>query len=294
MPKGLAEYTLADWRRLRPLTHAYKTANVAMITEAYAARPPREGDLAALRRQIAGRRVAVTVAFNDVEILERQIRGLRALVAGALHMVADNSSNDDRAGQIQALCARHQTPYIRLPRNPWGPKSPSRSHGVALDWIWRRLIRPGRPEAFGFLDHDLVPTEPCDPFEPLTRQPVCGDKRWAARKWYLWAGYCFFRTDYLQRLRVDFGQDWFAGLDTGGGNWRSIYSRLDPAAIEDRPIEYLAIVPGAPVDDCWVERRGSWLHEVGVDRRPELRSAKRVRFLALLDATLERAGAVSR
>ena len=294
MSKGLTEYTPADWRRLRPVSHAYKALRLSLITARYAARPTQAGDLADLRRRIAGRRVAVTIAFNDVEILERQLRAMRALVAGALHLVADNSSDAARSREIEALCARLDAPYVRLPRNPWGANSPSRSHGLALDWVWRRLIRPGKPEAFGFLDHDLVPTKPCDPFEPLARQPVCGDKRWAAGRWYLWAGYCFFRTDFMRRARVSFGQDWFAGLDTGGGNWDGVYSRLDPALIEERPIEEVPILPGTPISECYMERRGSWLHEVGFGGRQDLRSAKRARFLALIDAALAEADAVSR
>ncbi len=31
----------------------------------------------------------------------------------------------------------------------------------------------------------------------------------------LWAGYCFFDFAKVARLPLDFGLDWFAGLDTG-------------------------------------------------------------------------------
>ncbi|MFI4935075.1 MAG: glycosyltransferase family 2 protein [Caulobacterales bacterium] len=286
MPRPLAEYTLADWGRLRPILHAMKARRYRRVTDHFTAQPARLGDLAALPRRIEGARLIVTIAFNDPEILERQIGALRRFVTGALHLVADNSSDDAAALRLEALCARTSTPYLRLPANPWGPKSASRSHGLALDWVWRNLIRPGRPQMFGFLDHDLIPTAPCDPFEPLARQGVHGDKRWAGERWFLWAGYCFFRPEALEGARVDFGQDWFVGLDTGGGNWAPVYSRLDPASLEDRPIEAVAALPGVPVAECYFERRGEWLHEVGFGGRPDLKAAKRRQFLALIDAAL--------
>ena len=93
-----------------------------------------------------------TIAFNDAEILARQIRAIRAFVGGPVHLVADNSGDDRDAAAIGALCAAEAVPYLRLPPNPWGPRSPSRSHGFALNWS-ALPIKPARPTAFAF-DHD--------------------------------------------------------------------------------------------------------------------------------------------
>lgn len=286
MPRALGDYDAEDWRHLRPLLHAYGRLRLRLIAASYAAKPPRAGDLAALRRAIAGGRAMVTIGFNDPEILDRQIRAIRAFVTGATHVIADNSRDDGRAAEIAALCTRLGAPYLRLPPNPWGPRSPSRSHGLAMNWVWRRLIRPARPEAFGFLDQDLAPLAPDDPFASLATQPVAGDKRWANGRWFLWAGYCFFRTAFLDAVRVDFGQDWPLGLDTGGGNWARIYSRLDPASIAERPIEPVAVFEDRPVADCYYERRGAWLHEVGFEGLPKLKAEKRARVLAVIDKAL--------
>jgi len=287
MPKSLSEYDLDDWVHLRPPLHALKTWRYRRVTQAYVRLPPRAGDLNGLIGAIGGRRLLVTVAFNDAEILRRHLDGVRRFVAGVEHVVADNSNDEAAAGEIRSLCDRLGVPCLRLPANPWGANSASRSHGLALDWIWRRLVRPGKPVAFGFLDHDLIPIAPSDPFEPLARQTVAGDKRWAGDRWFLWAGYCFFRTDALAGIDVDFSQDWFIGLDTGGGNWRSIYSKIDPAAIEERPLIEVAILPGVAIRDCCIETRGeAWVHEVGVGGRPELKSAKRALFLSLVDKAI--------
>lgn len=268
---------------------------IARATDAFARKPPRAGHLAALQRAASGRQTMVTIAFNDPEILGRQIRAVRAFVPGPIHVVADNSSNLARAAEIEALCGAEGVPYLRLPRNPWGRKSPSRSHGAALNWVWRRLIKPARPPAFGFLDHDIIPLAPDDPFADLERQSVAGDKRWSNGRWFLWAGYCFFRIEVFDAIDADFGQDWPISLDTGGGNWRALYSRLDPDQIVQRPIENIDVFSGRPTPDCFFERRGVWLHEQGlVAGRPELRAAKRARILALIDDALAPAVACAR
>ena len=92
------------------------------------------------------------------------------------------------------------------------------------------LLRDGRPAAFGFIDHDLFPMRPTDPFAPLAQHPVAGqvrDKSGGAR-WFLWAGYCFYRFSAVERLPLDFSLDWNAGLDTGGANWFVLYRHLAP------------------------------------------------------------------
>lgn len=287
MPRALFDYQASDWMRLRPALDAMRAWRIGRATDAFARKSPRVGDLAQLQSMIAGRRVMATIAFNDVEILERQARAIRAFVSEPVHVVADNSRDDRRAAQIEALCAVERVPYLRLPPNPWGANSPSRSHGAALNWVWRRLIQPARPVAFGFLDHDIVPLAPDDPFEALGRQPVAGDKRWINGRWYLWAGYCFFRTEVFDRIAADFGQDWPIRLDTGGANWRSLYSRLDPDQISQRLIEKIGVFPERPPRDCYFEKRGVWLHEQRhSDDRPELAGAKRARILELVDAAL--------
>jgi hypothetical protein len=287
VPRRLTEYSPNDWLHLRPLLHAVKTRHYRKVTEAFVRMPPRDGDLDRLIGLVRGQRLLMTVAFNDPEILERQLEAVRRFVPGVLHVVADNSNEEPALARNEALCARLEVPRLWLPANPWERiESASRSHGLAMDWMWRRLVSPGRPEAFGFIDHDLIPVAPADPFEQLARQPVAGDKRWAGGRWFLWAGYCFFRTCALDGLSVDFSQDWFIGLDTGGGNWRSIYSKLDPRSIEQRPVEEIAILPGVSRKDCCIERRGAWLHEVGLGGRLDLKAEKRARFLALIDEAL--------
>jgi hypothetical protein len=259
MPKPLTEHGREDWRRLRPLLHAYKSARYRVIDALYRRRRPRGGDSSDLPRRIKAQKVLVTVAFNDPQAIEWQSRLIRHYVPGALHVVADNSPDDASAAATAHVAAVRGTPYLRLPRNPWA--SPSRSHGLALNWIWHNLIAPGEPQAFGFLDDDLFPTAPDDPFARLASQPFYGVRRRTGPRWYLWAGYCFFRFDAVRDKSLDFGQDWFVGLDTGGGNWRVLYRDADPAALNWPAARTVGYRPEVDPGDAAFQWFDAWLHE---------------------------------
>ena len=277
--KSLTAYTAADWSRLRPLTHFMKTTRYRVVDGRYLRRPAQVGDLAALQRLIRGKKILVTVAFSDPQAIDWQTRLVRHYVPGALYLIADNSPDDASASAISTLAAQYNLPYLRLPANPW--HKGSRSHGIVLNWLWQNLIRPGEPEMFGFLDHDLFPTAPDDPFTGLINQDFYGVVRVAGSSWFLWAGFCFFRHAGVRHRKLDFGQDWFNGRDTGGGNWRSLYRFADRAALREAAAKYVPFKPGVTVEDGPVQWVGPWLHEVGMTGRAELAPEKR-RFVATL------------
>ena len=273
MVRPLSDYDFADWRRLRPLTHALKTARYRLVMARYVRRAATGADLPALSRALTGKRALATIAFGDAEVVDWQICLVRRYVPSAVHVIADNSRDEASAVEIAAVCKALDAPYLRLPPNPW--REPSRSHGVALNWVWRNLIHPAAPEAFGFLDHDLFPTAPDDPFAPLSTQECFGLVRSAGPQWFLWAGYCMFRFDCVRDLPLDFGQDWFNGLDTGGGNWRPLYRRLGRGNLQEAPTTFAPYKSGVDVADGALQWVGSWLHEVGQMVRPELRGERR-------------------
>ncbi|MPZ37991.1 MAG: hypothetical protein GEU95_07980 [Rhizobiales bacterium] len=265
MVRPLHEYGWDDWRRLRPVSHGIKTLRYDATREIHVRRRQRGGDTS-LPRRIRGRRVLVTIAYDDSEVIDMQASAVAQFVPHAFYVIADNSSDDTLAREVAAVALRHAVPYVRLPR-PLSSGEGSRSHGLALDWTWRNVIRPGAPEAFGFLDDDVFPTAPDDPFATLRQQPVYGALRTQGDRWFLWAGFCFFRFDAVSNRKLNFGQDWFKGLDTGGGNWEVLYRLLDPNSLAFAPTRFEPYRPGAdPVHDS-VQWCGQWLHEVGQTRR---------------------------
>lgn len=292
MPKPLSDYGWEDWKRLRPLLHRFKTARYHWIDRRYRAMPAVVGDPAAIARSIAGRKALFTVAFNDPEAIDWQAALVRHFVPGALYIVVDNSPDDATAAAIQRIAAAHGVPYLRCPVNPW--KKSSRSHGVALNWIWHNVIRPGAPEAFGLLDHDLFPTAPDDPFAPLERQDVYGYVRYAeppSGRWFLWAGFTMMRFVAVRDLDLDFGQDWFLGLDTGGGNWDPLFSKLDLGKLETTPSRFTPYRDGIATYDGPLQWCGTWLHEVGQMGEPDVMLDKRRVVGAMLEPHLAAAGA---
>ena len=69
-------------------------------------------------------------------------------------------------------------------------------------------------------------------------------------RWFLWAGYCTFRYDAVKDKPLDFGQDWFVGLDTGGANWDVLYRHVDRAALREAPTSFVPYKPGVVLDEA--------------------------------------------
>jgi hypothetical protein len=290
VPKALSEYTLADWKRLRPLAHRLKTARYWLVDRRYRAHPATAGDAAAVAKAIAGRKALFSVAYQDPQAIDWQAALVRHFVPGALYIVVDNSPQDADANTIAAICARHEVTYLRAPPNPWAKSS--RSHGIVLNWIWHNIVRPGAPQAFGLIDHDLFPTTRSDPFAALSKQDVYGYVRHTeppSGRWFLWAGYTLMKFSAVRDLDLDFGQDWFIGLDTGGGNWGPLYSRLDLDTLAKADSRFLPYrddieLRAGPLQWC-----DGWLHEVGQMGEPEVMKDKRRVVAELLAPHLEKA-----
>jgi hypothetical protein len=291
MPKSFKEYSAGDWRHLRPVTQAVKSLRYRMIDRSYRRRPARVGDAATVARSIRGCKVLVTIAFSDPALMSWQTRLVRHYVPGARHVVVDNSPTDAAAAQIGRIAGA--TAYLRAPKNPWSGDAASRSHGAALNWAWENVIRPGEPEAFGFLDHDIFPTAADDPFSPLATQDVYGIVRTAGPRWFMWAGFCMFRFAAVKNKRLDFGQDWFVGLDTGGGNWEALYSHIDLATLRQPHTSFFPFKPGVAVAEGPLQWCGTWLHEVGLMGDSRLFAEKRSAVAQMLSPHLDAAKALA-
>ena len=264
--RALSEYDWRDWRRLRPVTHWFKTVSYDLQREAYVRRRART-DIAAVG-QLRGRRVLVTIAFEDPEAIEMQAQLVVRFVPDVAYVIADMSMNDDAAAEMAAIAARHKIFYVRLPDSPLRRRDQaSRIHGLALNWVWRNIIRPSGPDKFGFIDHDIFPTGPDDPFAMLDRQPVYGWIRQVGHRWFLPAGFSMYRFDAVKDLPLDFGQDWFNGLDTGGANWNVLYRTLDRKMLKFASTHFAPYKPEADQAKAPIQWCGVWLHEVGSTRR---------------------------
>lgn len=286
--RPILEYGLHDWLRLRPLIHAQKTLRYRAVDRNYRRKPARHGDGRSILPLIRGRKVLVTIAYGDPQVISWQAPLVRHHVPHALHIIADNSPDEGSSQAIAQIAGRQGIPYVRLPDNSW--HEGSRSHGLALNWVWYNLMCPGEPEAVGFLDHDLFPTAADDPFAPLATQDFFGAVRSAGPRWYLWAGFCMFRFDRMRNRLLDFSQDWFNQLDTGGANWRVLYRHADRQQLQESIFVAIPYASGTATNEHPPHWYGTWLHEVGSLNHSEWQMEKRQFVTQLLVPHLRRAG----
>jgi len=86
-----------------------------------------------------------TVAFNNAEVILYQIRTLKKFFRFPYrHTVFDNSTDQEAATRIKAVCTEHGTGYIRLPRQEFIPLGHgSYSHGIACNYLYNNYIKTG-------------------------------------------------------------------------------------------------------------------------------------------------------
>lgn len=203
----------------------------------------------------------ICVTFNNPALLTMQHSLIKKHVKSNYNLlVADNSSDGNCRQEIEAYCKNNKIGYISLPRNPY--TSGSCSHAAAMNWVIKNYISLKKPAYFGFIDHDIFPIEPFDITTILSDQPVYGLLQEREPYWYLWAGFCFFRSGAIPVGEMDFmpGPVNEVNLDTGGRNWQLIYSRLKKEKIQFPAHSYLRLREGEVFQSDKMERIGNWLH----------------------------------
>jgi hypothetical protein len=132
---------------------------------------------------------------------------------------------------------------------------------MAMTWIWRHVIQAIEPAICGFIDHDLIPFEPVDLRKLLDGQPFYGVRNTGDFGWSLWAGFCLYNFTAVRGLPLNFLNDFSRLLDTGGRNWRPLYSRYDDRKIRFAPWELFDVVNGTPGEPRQIETVDNrWVH----------------------------------
>lgn len=283
MDVDLSSYSFANWLRLQPVVHLLKSVRYRVIDRGYRKRPARSQELGAC--STPGDNLLISIGFDDAELIGWQSQLVKRYVPSVDFIVVDNSASDAGARSIRDACIEHGCGYVRAPENPWQGAG-SRSHALALNWALDNVVKVRRPLAFGFIDADMFPLEETNPFEPLKRQDFYGVVRYAESRWFMWAGFCFFRTALLEKYALDFSQAWFLGLDSGGANWNILY-RHYPGPGEQLETSFFPFKPGLEISEGPLQKCGSWIHEVGGMGRRDLRTEKRQTLRRLLKPHLE-------
>ena len=262
--RDLRDFSVGEWARLLPLQHAFKQVRNDLVLHAYQRRPAAgEAAFIAQCAALSGTSIGLIVAFEQPWALDWLLAMARRNVRNCTLLVFDNSRRESARADIAAVCARHGAPYLALPSNR--TRHVNRSHGMAMSWVYERIVRALEPETFGFLDHDLIPVVPLDMRERIGTQDCFGklnDSRWS---WQLWAGYCFYRHARVRALPMNFLYDFSRGLDTGGRNWPWLYRRLARDTLRFAASDYLELCLPATGERRTVEVVDErWLHIGGV------------------------------
>lgn len=184
------------------------------------------------------------VAFNDSKLIETQYQFMQKnLQQNQYHyIICDNSNNLEIADKIFEFCQTHNITYYRLPQFLY--VGPSHSHGYALNWIYKNLIKK-RKNNFAFIDHDVFPIKPIDLIKYFMT-PLCGAIRERFNCWYPWVAFSFYSFDFMKTKTVNFLPCRYKHkhLDTGGKNYKSIYKNINSDLWLSLPEKYIDTTTG--------------------------------------------------
>jgi hypothetical protein len=255
---------LLDWLLLQPVTRRLRGLRTELRVFRYVRRKAIHVDLADAE-PVLGNAVIGMIAFNRPDLLEWQVCLVRRHLAQAGgYVVFDNSPSESARQKIRAVCTRQRIPYVGLPRNIFQGLNHNKvmlSHGSAVNWACRNFIAKLKPAVFGFLDHDIFPTEPFDARSKLEGQPVYGlrlNSTSHEEAWALWPGYCFFDGSKVDAAKLDFNPGF--GMTTGGRNWPLLGLATSAAekAFAERGL--LHIGSGTDMHEDFFETIDGWLH----------------------------------
>ena len=212
--------------------------------------------------------LVVTIAFNDAALVRAQIESFaRESAEEFVFLLADNSPSSDVSRRMKEAVEGTGAVYVRLPYNFYtnsrGKAKPGRgslSHSVALDWVWKYIVRKVNPPAVVVLDHDVFPLGPFSISSILSRHLAVGPIREGSSRWTTWPGLTFFRYRDLGRKDLTFTPS--GDLDSGAGLWGSLYQYLDKNKdVRFMTQSFLNVVEGSAEVKSQIEIiDDSWLH----------------------------------
>lgn len=199
------------------------------------------------------------VTFNNSDVVEYQIRTLKKFFKYPFrYVVFDNSTKNDVATEILAICKRHLVGYVRLPRQEFLPKGyGSYSHGIACNYLFNKFVRNSGAKYFMLLDHDIFLTADFDISRQFDDQFFYGIKH----RFYIWPGLWAMPMDVILRHDVDFRPSLHLHGDTGACNYYHFFKNVDwnkcrlvkdVHCLIDDTDEDIFRNGYSLMDDCWI------------------------------------------
>lgn len=230
--RSITKFSFIEWVTLKPISFLWKELRNDLFLFFYKCLVAKN-EASFLERYVhlKNENILVIIAFEQPQVLEWLFQLAQKNLSGARLMVFDNSRRAHLSAEIERVCHRYDIPYLALPKNP--TRHVNRSHGMAMTWVYYRIIKKIQPKYFGYIDHDLLPIEPVNINHSLNmKNGFYGLFRKKAGYWNLWAGYAFYSYKAVKDLPMNWLYDFSRQLDTGGRNWNCLYSQVDIHQVE--------------------------------------------------------------
>jgi len=177
-----------------------------------------------------------------------------------------------------------------------------------MHWAFKNVVLNRNSKYFGFLDHDIFPTQSYSIISKLNNK-IYGRVIHSYFKdeynnslseefpfWSLWAGFCFFDTSIFKDISMQslnfFSKHFNNGafLDTGGGLWDTIYKKISyPNEKASYRLEnFNGSIKGGIQDQGFEILDESWIHFVSLSnwRTSGNLEEKKVAFQKILNQYL--------
>ena len=194
--------------------------------------------------------ILITVAFNNDLLISKQIELVKQFICDDdyQHVIIDNSTRRNMRKNIASICKNNEIEYIAIPYIVSWLASKNiyvngYSHGCALNWTYRYVIKPRQPKRFMLLDHDLFPLKRISIKERLGNKDFLGVRRKRTYGWYLWPGWSIFRFNSIANNKPDFMPLFIKKqyFDSGGSMYKRVFHNYDVNAIEFPNIRIIRI-----------------------------------------------------
>lgn len=262
--KKISDFSLSEWFRLAPLKFLLKELRNNIILRIYLrCKAQGEDDFLFKCKKSSRKNLLAVIAFEEPRVLEWMFIFAKKNITSFELLIFDNSRNQKMRDEIKNLCLKYGVLYLPLPKNP--TTHPNRSHGMAMSWVYNRVIRLCEPNWFGFIDHDLIPVAKNYDEYLMSEQSFYGvfrENRRTPGVWSLWAGYSFFNFEKVKNLAVNFLYDFSRNLDTGGRNWDTIYCKHEKEKVRFADERFIDVIKSDTkgviqlIDESWVHIGG--------------------------------------
>lgn len=233
----------------------------------------------------ANRLLLLSIAYNSLETIKVQLEYLdKNLRDEYQYIVCDNSSDTQESKKIENFCKQSEVGYIRLLGNPYNGVDASKSHGLAINWMYRHVVKPSSARYFGTIDHDIFPIKKTSIINKLRNSKVFGHTQVRGDSWYLWPGFSFFNRMLVGKKKFNFMP--VEGLDTGGGNWESIFRLINKSQVSKPVHKYIKYKDGDTIQSTSMEKIGDWLHLINSSGWRD--GKKKVRIAQLIQKVLDK------